>query len=285
MSPRQLRNLVLGLPLVWLAACGHDPEPETRPVPRTSETTSARSVVSLRGGWGAVVMLQRADSLVLTLPDGSRQLQRVGRTARFTVEVGSNNTFSATLDAITLQPPSVEAAAGVIGTKWTGRVTGGGRIEGLRISRATPLGDDLTAAVRSLLPMVPFNGVPVGRSWKDTLSGSVQVEVFRVQEQRVRSWSAQAQTDRSGIQVYPVRVREEFEQLGRGSQAGREMTMTAQGSRVGYYYVTVDGRVDGAVLQDSVAQFITIPAMKQTIPTMRYSRTTLRYTTSRAERP
>src|ERR1043165_795625 len=100
MPPRQLRLLVLALPLVTLAACGHDPEPVTRPAPRTTEATSARSVVALRGGWGATVLLQRADSLVLTLPDGSSQLQRVGRTARFTVDVGSNNTFSATLDAI-----------------------------------------------------------------------------------------------------------------------------------------------------------------------------------------
>lgn len=273
------------LPLAALLACGGPAEPETTPAPRPASAPS-RATVLLRSGWGAVVTMQRQDSLVLTLPDGARQLQRVGRTARFAIDIGSNNTFTATLEALTLQPPAAEAVAEVLGTKWSGRITGAGRIEGLRISRASPLGDDLTAAVRSLLPPVPFAGIGVGRSWKDTLSGSVQVEVFRTQEQRVRSWFAGDRVDRNGIAVYPVRVREDFEQLGRGSQAGREMNMTAQGSRVGYYYMTIDGRVDGASLQDSVAQFITIPAMKQTIPTMRYTRTTLRYlTSSRAERP
>ncbi|MES2305066.1 MAG: hypothetical protein V4558_06145 [Gemmatimonadota bacterium] len=286
MPPRHLRFLALALSLATLAGCGHDPEPVTRPAPRAAETSGARALVSLRSGWGATVTMQRQDSLVLTLPNGARQVQHVGRMARFTMEIGSNNSFTAVLDSLSLQPPSVEAAADARGTRWSGRITGAGRIEGLRISRATPLGDDLTSAVRALVPMVPLGGAPVGTRWKDTLSGSVQVEVFRAQEERVRSWSAGERTDRGGMSVYPVRVREEFEQLGKGSQAGREMTMTAQGSRVGYYYLTADGRVDGAVLQDSVAQFITIPSVKQTIPTMRYSRTTFRYSTSaRAERP
>ncbi|MEO5798839.1 MAG: hypothetical protein ABIZ70_09975 [Gemmatimonadales bacterium] len=287
MPPRHLRLLALALSLVTVAGCGHDPEPVTRPTPRTTESTGGgRATVALRSGWGATVVMQRQDSLVLTLPNGARQVQHVGRMARFTMEIGANNTFTAVLDSLGLQPPSNEAAAEARGTRWSGRITGAGRIEGLRISRASPLGDDLTAAVRSLVPMVPFAGTAIGRSWKDTVSGSVQVEVFRAQEQRVRSWSAGERTDRGGMSVYPIRVREEFEQLGRGSQSGREMTMTAQGSRVGYYYITADGRVDGAVLQDSVAQFITIPSAKQTIPTMRYSRTTLRYSTSaRAERP
>lgn len=273
------------LPLLAVVGCGHSPPPATAPAPRRSDVGS-RTTVSLRNDWRALVTMQRTDSLVLTLPNGSRQVQRVGRMARFAVEIGANNSFMATLDSLILQPPASEAIAQVAGTRWTGMVSGAGRIEGLRISRATPLGDDLTSAVRSLLPLVPFNGVAVGRSWKDTTSGSVQVEVFRVEEQRVRSWSAGERTERMGVSVYPVRVREDFEQLGRGSQAGREMTMTAQGSRIGYYYITMDGRVDGAVLQDSVAQFITIPAMKQTIPTMRYSRTTFRFATSpRGERP
>ena len=240
----------------------------------------------LRNDWRATATMQRLDSLVLTLPDGSQQIQRAGRLARFTIEVGANNAFTATLDTVALQPPADAAVAEAVGIRWTGKLTGAGQLEGLRISRSSGLGDDLTSMVRSLIPPVPFGGVPVGQSWKDTSSGAVKVGVFQVNERRVRSWAAGERTERNGLGVYPVRVREEFEQLGRGTQAGREMTLTAQGSRTGNYYVTIDGRVDGAALLDSVAQFITIPATRQTIPTMRYSRTTLRFSTSpRGGRP
>ena len=273
------------IPIVGVVACSSAPAPTPTPTPQ-SAPTSGRSVVLLRNDWRAVVTMERVDSLVLTLPDGTRQMQRLERLARFAVEIGSNNAFSVTLDSLVMRPAASQAVASAIGTRWTGKVSGGGNIEGLRISRSTPLGDDLTAAVRSLIPPVPFSGVPVGRSWKDTTSGTVQVEVFQATERRIRSWTAGAVIDLNGIQVYPVRVREDFEQLGRGSQTGREMTMTAQGSRSGSYYVTIDGRVDGATLRDSVAQFITIPASKVTVPTMRYSRFTLRFATSpRGNRP
>ena len=283
MPIRPLRLAATLLPLLTFAACSNSPPPRPTPVPRPGGP-AGRALVLLRNDWRALVIMQRLDSLVLTLPDGSRQLQRVVRSARFTVEIAENNSFTATLDSLAIQPAA--AAAEVLGTRWTGKVSGAGRIEGLRISRGSPLGDDLTATVRSFLPLVPFSGMPVGRSWKDTTSGSVQVEVFRASEQRTRTWTAQERTERNGLPVYPVRVKEEFEQFGKGSQSGREMTMTAQGSRTGNYYMTVDGRVDAVVLQDSIAQFITIPATKQTIPTMRYSRTTLRFSTSlRGDRP
>ncbi len=231
-------------------------------------------------------MMQRADSLILTLPDGSRQLQRISRAARISFEIAANNSFTATLDSMSVSPAAESAVAAAIGTRWTGKVNGAGRIEGVQISRSSALGDDLTRTIRSLIPLVPFDGRRVGSSWADTTSGTVQVEVFRTNERRTRKWTAGERTERGGVAVYPVRVREEFEQVGKGSQAGREMTMTAQGSRTGYYYMTVDGRVEGAVLQDSTAQFITIPAAHQTVPTMRYSRTTLRFASSpRDERP
>ena len=88
--------------------------------------------------------MQRIDSLVLTLPDGTRQVQRLERLALFAVEIGSNNRYTVTLDSLAMRPAANQAIAAAIGTQWTGMVSGGGQIEGLRISRSTPLGDDLT---------------------------------------------------------------------------------------------------------------------------------------------
>ena len=74
-----------------------------------------------------------------------------------------------------------------------------------------------------------------------------------------------------------------FEQVGKGSQGGREMTMTAQGVRSSSYYVTILGRVDQVVHRDSIAKFITIPAGRQTIPTTQIVRVELRALASATE--
>ncbi|MBK7594997.1 MAG: hypothetical protein IPJ11_07060 [Gemmatimonadetes bacterium] len=91
--------------------------------------------------------------------------------------------------------------------------------------------------------------------------------------------------DREGIRVIPVQVREAFEQIGRGSSAGRNMTMTAQGVRSAQYYMTLDGRVEVATVVDSAAKLITIPGSQQSIPTMQYSRTLIRFRPLAAKSP
>lgn len=280
-----LRVLPFVLPCAVLLACSKSAPPAATPAPRTTAAAPSRATpVALRNDWRATVFLQRLDSLVFTLPNGAKQVQRVLRTARFSLAISGGNAFSVTLDSMTLQPPAPQAVQEALGTTWSGRVLGSGRLDGVKPNRNSPIGEDIGATVLTMLPPVPFAGAAVGQSWRDSIRGSSQVEVFRVNEQRTRTWTIGDRADRSGLPVYPVRVREEFEQLGSGTQAGREMTMTAQGKRSGTYYLTLDGRVDGATFEDSVARLITIPSSKQTIPTMQYSRTTLRFV-SRADRP
>jgi hypothetical protein len=57
--------------------------------------------------------------------------------------------------------------------------------------------------------------------------------------------------------------------------------MTAQGRRSGTYYLTLDGRIDAATVDDSVAKLIAIPALRQTIPTMQFTRYSIRAIPSR----
>ena len=280
-----LRVLLLALPCAAGLACSGSPPATTTPQPRAAPAAPSRATpVALRNDWRATVFLQRIDSLVFTLPNGAKQVQRVTRAARFSLAVSAGNGYSVTLDSMTLIPAAPQAVAAAIGTTWSGRILGNGRLDGVKASRTTAIGEDLAPTVLTFLPPVPFAGAAVGATWRDSVRGSSQVEVFRVNEQRTRTWTVGERADRSGLPVHPVRVREEFEQVGRGSQAGREMTMTAQGKRSGTYYLTLDGRIDGATFDDSVARLITIPASKQTIPTMQYSRTTLRFV-SRADRP
>ena len=260
--------------LVAVAACRSAP-PEAAPRPAARPSASS-STVTLRRDWSTLVTMQRNDSIVLTMPDGNRQVQRQSRNARFTLTL-TPGAIRVRLDALTLTPALGDIANEVVGTTWTGRVSGSGRISGLQASRGTALADEMSSVVEALLPRLPDGTVRPGLTWQDSATAPVRVDIFRTTERRASRWNSGERTERDGIDVIPVRVRETYEQFGRGSQAGRQMTMTAQGRRVATYYVTLDGRVDGAVMQDSVAKFITIPDTRQSIPTMQFARTTLQY--------
>ncbi len=228
--------------------------------------------------------VEREDSIVLTLPDGSRQVQRQGRTAHFTMTIAPG-TLRVKLDDLVLRPSLGNEATDVIGTTWTGRVGASGAITNLQASRNTTLGDDIGNVVRAFLPRIPGGRFEPGARWTDTTAGAVRVEIFTATEQRTSEWNGGQQTERNGIPVIALRAREEYEQLGRGNQAGRELTMTAQGRRTSTYYMTLDGRVDTATLQDSVAKFITIAETRQSIPTMQFARTAIDYGTPAARGP
>ncbi|HQW67671.1 MAG TPA: hypothetical protein PLJ23_11575, partial [Gemmatimonadales bacterium] len=60
------------------------------------------------------MLLEQRDSLVLTLPNGSKQVQRLGRQARFTLTVANGN-FTVRLDSLRLAPASEEVSREAVG--------------------------------------------------------------------------------------------------------------------------------------------------------------------------
>ncbi len=222
------------------------------------------------------MLFQRRDSLVMTLPDGSKQVQNVGRDLQFTLQL-KNRALTVRLDTLVLIPTAPALASEAIGAVWTGKIGAFGRIEDLAPSRGGILVEEITNAVASLLPRLPRGGAALGERWSDTTDRSLRVEIFRTQEHRVATWHAQAATVGDGIRVVPIEIQERFEQVGQGTSANRRMQMTAQGSRSGTYYMTLDGRVDRAGMTDTTAKLITIPETRQSIPTMQYGRTLVRY--------
>ncbi|MBP9897634.1 MAG: hypothetical protein KBF28_04635 [Gemmatimonadales bacterium] len=264
--------------LLALAGCGKSPTPVTRPTPNinVASATPAAGAISLSTLWQSRVLLERRDSLILTLPNGSKQLQRLGRNALFTLTIDGKN-LKVTLDSLQLIPASAEASKEAVGTTWTGWLGAYGKLENFTASRGGVLVEELTQTVANLLPRLPRGGARPGDRWADTSKKSIRVEIFRTDDQRTGQWRVAAPMDREGIRVIPVQVREAFEQIGRGSSAGRNMTMTAQGSRSAQYYMTLDGRVEVATVIDSAAKLITIPGSQQSIPTMQYSRTMIRF--------
>ncbi len=264
--------------LLALAGCGTSPTPATRPTPsvNVASTTSTTGAVKLSTLWQSRILLERRDSLILTLPNGSKQLQRLGRNALFTLAINGKN-LTVTLDSLQLIPASPEASKEATGTTWTGSLGAYGKLENVTASRGGILVEELTQTVATLIPRLPRGGARPGDRWADTSKKSIRVEIFRTDDQRTAQWLVAPAMDREGIRVVPVQVREAFEQVGRGASQGRNMAMTAQGSRSAQYYMTLDGRVEVAMVIDSAAKLITIPGSQQSIPTMQYSRTLIRY--------
>lgn len=262
--------------LLGAAACSKAPPPATRPA--AGAATPARAAATrLTTQWQSRVLLEQRDSLVLTLPNGTTQVQRLGRQAHFTLTL-SNGSFTVRLDTLQLAPASAEVSRDAVGTTWTGKLGAFGRLEALASSKGGILVEELTTTVASLLPSLPRGGAMAGEVWADTTKRIIRVEIFRADDRRIARWRANPATDIQGLRLVPIQLREEFEQIGRGTSAGREMTMTAQGSRTGAYFLTLDGRVERAILVDSIAKLITIPSSRQSIPTMQYSRTQISYT-------
>ena len=262
--------------LLGAAACSKSTPPVTRPAPR--DATPARPAATrLTTQWQSRVLLEQRDSLVLTLPTGSKQVQRLGRQARFSLTVANGN-FTVRLDSLRLAPASEEVSREAVGATWTGKLGAFGRLEAMSASKGGILVEELTTVVAALLPTLPRGGASAGEVWADTTNRTIRVEIFRADDRRIARWRANTATEIQGLRLVPVQLREEFEQIGRGVSSGREMNMTAQGSRTGAYFMTLDGRVERATFADSITKLITIPSTRQSIPTMQYSRTQISYT-------
>ena len=255
------------------AACANQPPAQPAPTIETPRTGG----ITLRNGWRATVLVERDDSIILSLPSGDKQLQHFDRRAGFTLAMDGDGRVSLRLDSLTTMMPRTGNPATVpLGATWGGQA-GDSRVNAIRVTGGGDAAAELTAVVRNLLPRLPVGGVHARMTWADSASGDVQVDVFKASEHRTASWSSGTLSGRAGSQVLPVLVREDFEQLGDGSQGGHRLTMTSQGRRSGTYYLTMDGRVSGAEIDDSVAMLISIPATKQVVPTIRYGRTIVRF--------
>jgi hypothetical protein len=260
--------------LAATAGCsGHRVETAPTPSSRGERGTG----VTLRENWRARVVVDRDDSIILTLPSGAHQLQRFSRRAAFTLRTGDDGSVSLRLDSLVVRPPVGADAGNPVGATWTAQLAGD-RLNDMRVSGGNAgSAAALTPLVRDLLPRLPTGGVRAGRSWADTSSGPVTVDIFSGSERRTSSWATGSASPRGSTRVLPVTLREDFEQLGTGTEGGQRMSMTSQGRRNGTYYLTGDGRISDAQLDDSVAMLISIAKTRQLIPTIRYSRTSVHF--------
>ncbi|HET9066276.1 MAG TPA: hypothetical protein VFN22_10705 [Gemmatimonadales bacterium] len=272
--------------LALLVACAGNPPPPMIGGPTTEHRASAEPVtpagkdevirIAPALNYRATARMERRDSIVLTLPDGKQQVQQNSRNARFSLQVSSGGEIQVRLDSLTFHPEVPNASREAIGTVWRGKLGAHG-IEELRPNRENGVTRDMTSTVEDLLPALPRAGVMVGEHWADTTSTTRRVEIFNAKDERRSAWRVGPPRTMQSLVVHPVEVTERYEQLGEGEQAGREMRMSAQGSRSATYYTTKAGRIDQVVQVDSASRLITIPETRQAIPTMQVIRTTVTF--------
>lgn len=270
--------------LALLVACAGNPPPPMIGGPTIehraeAETPAGREEViriAPATNYRATARLERRDSIVLTLPDGRRQVQQTSRNARFSLQVSARGDVQVRLDSLTFHPEVPNASREAIGTVWRGELGAHG-IEELRPNRQNGVTRDMTSTVEDLLPALPRGGVTVGQRWTDTTRSTRRVEIFDAKDERRSTWRIGPARTIDALVVHPIDVTERYEQLGEGDQAGREMRMSAQGSRSATYYSTRAGRIDQMVQVDSANRLITIPETRQAIPTMQVIRTTVTF--------
>jgi hypothetical protein len=253
--------------------------PSTTAVPATTPTTPtgrAPQRVTLSDDWSSTVTVIREDSIILSLADGSKRLERRQRTARFRMFLSPGIAIAVQLDSLAFNP-AIPIQSGSLGTVWNGRVDARGRLSTLSLNRHNTTTDELEQTIRELLPRVPRGGIFSGMTWRDTSDGSLRIDGYETDEERLASWSVGERTNRGALILVPVIVEEKFEQLGKGVVLQRPSDMTAQGTRRGTWFMTMVGQLSQAVLVDSVAKLVTITGSRDPVPTMEFTRTTIQY--------
>lgn len=266
MTMRLPTLLLLG---VTLAGCASNPPPATptpgRPTPEAPGAPPSRVVLAT--DYRARVVVDRRDSVVLTLPDGGRQVQRMSRHARFSLTVERDGDLRIRLDSVAYTPAAGANLREAFGTNWTARLTPGEGVTDLRSDRRGPVALELGETLRALLPAVSREGISTGATWRDTTRSRRQVEIFEAQDERISTWTAGRNTTRDGVVLLPLVRTSSYTQLGEGSQAGRTMRMSSEGRSTITYYLTAGGLVDEITMVDDASRLITIPSTRQAIPT------------------
>ncbi len=250
--------------------CGGNRAPATAPRPAAS-IPSRPAMLLLSPSWQSRVRLERADSIILTLPGGESQVQLLTRRASFTLTVGPRAAVTVRLDSLAMSPAPGSASLPLIGTVWTGRMLGTG-VEWQTTAGAGPVVEDLSADVQGLFPRLRPGGVVAGLHWADTAMTKGRVDIFETSQRLTTQWTAGSDTTIAGAELLPLLATGLLEQSGRGSAAGVAMTMTGQGIRSHTYYLSENGQIRMVDRRDSVAVLISIPSSRQIVPTVRWIR-------------
>jgi hypothetical protein len=273
----------LGL-LALAAGCSSgSSQPETTPTPAPRRDAPAAEAPSPSAGRGREIeyaagdarfLIQRFDTVSVTMPDQSVQRQAFRRSAWVSVrteEQGSGLRAEVALDSVeVVGAPLPEASLdSARGTRWTARVAEDGEVSDVEASKESAIGDQIGSLIQLLFPRLPGSSIRAGASWTDTTDAPTKADNFDVREQAVMQYVAGAPATRRGTSVLPITATGTFTREGSGTQCMaavcRTLEMESSGSRRFTWFLGVDGRPAGLDGTETNDVTIMIPDVGQSL--------------------
>ena len=294
MTELNVRPIALAAGCLLLAACASGTAttdtPTATPAPRPGEpapppppTGGRGPTVSFHAVRSAPYRIERHDSLSLQYPGGASQEQvrdRVGFIRLTLAEAAAGEGYRVTivLDSLTAVengvPVPFDSTAAVRGTEWTATLTPSGELQGLRSSRQSTLGDELTSTLRHLFPRIPPGGVREGMEWSDTSRYELVADAFPGTETAAMQYRAAEAEEASSGSRDAIALESEgtYTRSGTRLQGEQELEMTASGTRTGTHSLAVEGTLVSAQGSEAGDMTISVPAVGQTVPVKQTSR-------------
>lgn len=277
--PAAWRAVVLLLGAACAGGSGPAPRPAPAPGPAQRPTmdpgrTDAPAEVAVRypvAGAGVTrYVLNRRDSIAVTMPSGESQLQMSGSTAWASLRwsaTDSGTHFAATVDSLQSDqdlPIPFEQVDSVQQARWTFFRTPTGRIVHLTGGPASLRGDQIRDQLVLLFPPLPAGGARPGAVWADSAAFPTRVSAFEATEQaavEVRAAAVPGPRGSLGVTLDRRRTAE-----GAGTQFGQAITVRATGTDTLEVVLGLDGAVQSAAGTRVTSLVVELPAIGQAVP-------------------
>ena len=127
-------------------------------------------------------------------------------------------------------------------------------------------GEDLTAAYRNFLPLLPAGGVKAGMTWTDTLETPFKQSGIEGSTRTIIASRVLGDTTIGGQTAWRIERTGTLGMKGTGMQSGAELVLTGSGSANGVSWVGMNGVYHGARSTQELKLTIEVPAATLTIP-------------------
>ena len=216
--------------------------------------------------------LQRADTMELTLPDGSSQTQAYRWSAwidtRTSPETGGYHlvltldSLEVAVSGIPLLQPALDSARG---TRWTAHLAPDGTLSSVETDRESSVARQFAAMLRYLYPPVPSGEVRSGTTWTDSVTVPTRAQNFDVQEAGRTDYMVSGPAVHGDETVLVIGGNGTFTRTGSGSQYDQPMPYQSSGQRRVPFYLTTDGAPAGAEGTETSQVTVTVPAVGQSL--------------------
>lgn len=265
------------------AACAGNTPPAPTPAPspgpvnrpnidpgRTDTPADASIHYPSSGGGISHYLLERRDSIAVSMPSGESQLQVSASTAFATLTwtaTDSGTRMNATVDSLVADrdlPLPFAQIDSVRQARWSFVRAPNGRITDVSGGPASLRGDQVRDQLVLLFPPLPEGGARPGAAWADSAFVPARVSAFEATEQAaVLAQAAPLFGPRGSLSIAVTRARTAS---GESTQFGQAITVRAAGVDTLEVVLTLDGRVESVAGTRVTDLVVELPAIGQAVP-------------------